>query len=208
MTVAQTSKKNLQKSLQEKIKQLKGLVKDTHFAESLIDEILSLKGQLDVEATELYVRSKDVIEVMDFDSVKFEICTTGVLFHAKSGYTAFIEPRCRALYGELMEVLTAKKRLSTLTEEKLAKEDPEQIEAIEQTFSAWVHNLEMPVASSISPIILFKTVTAFLKVFGEETDRILKTPLKDVTAEDLQDIADKELQEEALDAVAAQIKQD
>ena len=99
----------MKKKLQEKTKQLTAISKDAHFAESLIEDILSIKAQMCVEATELYVREKDVIEVFDFDSVCFKVCTTGILFHAKSGYTTWIEPRCRSLFVDIVEMLKAKK---------------------------------------------------------------------------------------------------
>lgn len=204
--VQESLEQNLKKKLQEKTKQLVGISKDAHFAETLIEEILTLKAQLDVEATEFCVRSKDVLEEYDLDSVKFTICNNGIVFHAKSGYTTFIEPRCKALFGELLEIIREKKRINSLSDDEKSELDEEQIDAIEQTFAAWVHILEMPVASSISPIILFKVATEFLKVFNEETTRILETPLAAETAERLQEVADRKAQEEVLDAMAEHIK--
>ena len=89
-TMAQTKSTSIQNNLLEKSKQLTAVSKDPHFSESLIEDILNLKAQMCVEATELYVREKDVIEVLDFDSVCFKICTTGILFHSKSVYTTWI----------------------------------------------------------------------------------------------------------------------
>ena len=116
--MAHTQPTPLQKKLLEKTKQLVAISKDAHFAESLIEDILNLKAQKCVEATELYVREKDVFEVLDFDSVCFKIGTTGILFHAKSGYTAWIEPRCRALFGEIVEMLKDKKEILAISEEE------------------------------------------------------------------------------------------
>ena len=161
-----------------------------------------------VEATELYVREKDVIEVLDFDSVCFKICTTGILFHAKSGYTTWIEPRCRALFGEIVEMLKAKKEILALSDEERKNLDSEELEMREQLFNAWVHVLEMPVASSISPKILFDTVTAFLKSFREETERMLNKPLHEENVQDLVDNANAQQAEELLDGLAEQMKDD
>ena len=161
-----------------------------------------------VEATELYVREKDVIEVLDFDSVCFKICTTGILFHAKSGYTTWIEPRCRALFGEIVEVLKTKKESMALSEEERNNLDSEELEMREQVFNAWVHTLEMPVAASISPKILFETAAAFLKSFREETDRMLNQPLNEENVQDLVDNANAQQAEELLDGLAEQMKDD
>lgn len=198
----------MKKKLQEKTKQLTAISKDAHFAESLIEDILSIKAQMCVEATELYVREKDVIEVFDFDSVCFKVCTTGILFHAKSGYTAWIEPRCRGLFGEIVEMLKAKKEILALSEEERKNFDAEELDMREQFFNAWVHTLEMPVAASISPKILFDTAAAFLKSFREETDRMLNQLLHEENAQDLIDNANAQQAEELLDGLAEQMKDD
>ena len=198
----------MKKKLQEKTKQLTAISKDAHFAESLIEDILSIKAQMCVEATELYVREKDVIEVFDFDSVCFKVCTTGILFHAKSGYTAWIEPRCRALFGEIVEMLKAKKEILALSEEERKNFDAEELDMREQFFNAWVHTLEMPVAASVSPKILFDTAAAFLKSFREETDRMLNQPLHEESVKDLIENANAQQAEELLDGLAEQMKEE
>ena len=192
----------------EKTKQLVAISKDAHFAESLIEDILNLKAQMCVEATELYVREKDVIEVLDFDSVCFKICTTGILFHAKSGYTTWIEPRCRALFGEIVEMLKAKKEILALSEEERKSLDSEELEMKEQFFNAWVHTLEMPVAASVSTKILFDTASAFLKSFREENDRMLNQPLHEDNVQDLIENSNAQQAEELLDGLAEQMKED
>ena len=161
-----------------------------------------------VEATELYVREKDVIDVLDFDSVCFKICTTGILFHAKSGYTTWIEPRCRALFGEIVEMLKDKKEILAISEEERKNSDSEEIDIKEQFFNAWVHILEMPVAASVSPKILFDTATAFLKSFREETNRMLNQPLHEENVKDLIDNANSQQAEELLDGLAEQMKEE
>ena len=204
--MAQTKTTPIQKKLLEKTKQLVAISKDAHFAESLIEDILRLKAQMCIESTELYVREKDVVEVFDFDSVCFKVCTTGILFHAKSGYTTWIEPRCRALFGEIVEMLKSKKEILALSEEERKNLDAEELDMREQFFNAWVHTLEMPVAASISPKILFDTATAFLKSFREETDRMINQPLHEENAQDLIDNANAQQVEELLDGIAEQMK--
>ena len=206
--MAQTKTTSIQNKLLEKTKQLTAISKDPQFAESLIEDILNLKAQMCVEATELYVREKDVIEVLDFDSVCFKICTTGILFHAKSGYTTWIEPRCRALFGEIVEMLKDKKEILAISEEERKNSDSEEIDIKEQFFNAWVHILEMPVAASVSPKILFDTATAFLKSFREETNRMLNQPLHEENVQDLIDNANSQQAEELLDGLAEQMKEE
>lgn len=149
----------------------------------------------------------DVIDTLDFDTVSFKVCKTGILFHAKSGYTSWIEPRCRALFGELFEMLKAKKEILEKSPEEIKEMDAEELDMREQYLSAWIHTLQMPVAASISPLILFKTATAFISVFREETERMLEQPLKEETVEDLIANDDAQKQAEVLDAMAEQIKE-
>ena len=78
----------------------------------------------------------------------------------------------------------------------------------EQFFNAWVHTLEMPVAASVSPKILFDTATAFLKSFREETDRMLNNPLHEESVQDLIENANAQQAEEILDGLAEQMKDD
>lgn len=80
--------------------------------------------------------------------------------------------------------------------------DEEEVDMREQYFSAWVHTLQMPVAASISPVILFKTAAAFLAAFNEESERMLNQPLKEETVEDLIANDDAQKQEAVLDAMA------
>lgn len=178
-----------------------------HFAESLIEDVLSLKSQLDIEPTELHVPVSDVIEEIDLGAVCFKVCKTGIMFHAKSGYTSWVEARCVSLYTALSEMLAEHKRLSNLTDEQMTADDEQQAENIRLYRDAWIHMLEMPIASSISPMILFPVVTEFLRAFGEETKNMLEQPLHEETAEDLQANAEAEQKEAMLDAMAAQIKE-
>lgn len=85
--------------------------------------------------------------------------------------------------------------------------DEDEVDMREQYFSAWVHTLEMPVASSISPAILFTVASAFLKVFGEESERMLNQPLKEETVEDLIANDDAQKQEAVLDAMAEHLNE-
>ena len=199
--------KSLQEKLEEKKKQLVAISKDAHFAKSLIEDLLSLQSQKCIEPTELHVPVSDVIDTLDFDAVSFKVCKTGLLFHAKSGYTVWIEPRCRALFGELFEILKAKKELLEKSPEEIKEMDEEEVDMREQYFSAWVHTLQMPVAASISPVILFKTAAAFLATFNEESERMLNQPLKEETVEDLIANDDAQKQEAVLDAMAEQLNE-
>ena len=105
-------------------------------------------------------------------------------------------------------MLKAKKEILALSEEERKNLDSEELEIKEQFFNAWVHTLEMPVAASVSPKILFDTASAFLKSFREETDRMLNQPLHEENVQDLIDNANAQQTEELLDGLAEQMKED
>ena len=105
-------------------------------------------------------------------------------------------------------MLKAKKEILALSEEERKNLDSEDLEMKEQFFNAWVHTLEMPVAASVSPKILFDTASSFLKSFREETDRMLNQPLHEENVQDLIENSNAQQAEELLDGLAEQIKED
>ena len=113
-----------------------------------------------------------------------------------------------AFFGEIVEMLKAKKEILALSEAECKKFDAEELDMRDQFFNDWIHTLEMPVAASVSPKILFDTATAFLKSFREETDRMLNQPLHEGSVKDLIENANAQQAEELLDGLAEQMKDD
>ena len=105
-------------------------------------------------------------------------------------------------------MLKAKKEILALSEEERKNFDAEELDMREQFFNAWVHTLEMPVAASVSPKILFETATAFLKSFREETERMLSQPLHEENVQDLIDNSNVQQAEVLLDGIAEQMKEE
>ena len=99
-------KQELKKKLDEVKAQLKTNSKDTHFADTLISELLSLKGQIDVEPLELNVGKK----IVDFKGEAFEIVKTdrGIMYHEYGGYTIYTTENNNALYTTLADYVDNK----------------------------------------------------------------------------------------------------
>lgn len=101
---------------------LKGICSDQHYATSLIDEILSLKGQLSIVPTELYVPLDEVLEEYDFGHFKLLDTLKGVIIKT-TGYCIYVEMRIQSLYGQVKALMEYKKRYDTLTEEERSNYD-------------------------------------------------------------------------------------
>jgi len=191
--------KQLAEKLEQKRKNLIANANDAHFTTTLIDDILSLKGQLDVEPIELEVRCKDVIKEYDFDTFVFKVCNNGILFQTKGGFNTFVEPRCMSLYGSLNDLLAKYDHLS--------EESEEDKKVFDQYMSAWTHTLQIPVGASLSPVILFETATKYLEKFMEVSDDLMKQVLKEETPEDHIANAEQARTAEVLDEMAEQVKE-
>ena len=112
------------------------------------------------------------------------------------------------MFGEIVEMLKDKKEILAISDEERKSVDSEELDIKEQFFNAWVHILEMPVAASVSPKILFDTATAFLKSFREETNRMLNQPLHEENVQDLIENSNAQQAEELLDGIAEQMKEE
>lgn len=112
-----------QKELKEKIKEtsikLKGICNDAKFADALIDELLSLKGQYDVEPTLVHVPVTSVIKTYDFNHFRLYRTDKGIVFHM-GGMYQLIPPMMQTLYGQLNFILDQKDKYVALSDEEKA----------------------------------------------------------------------------------------
>ena len=111
-------KQELKNKIEEVVNQIKTNSKDAKFADSLIDKLLSLKGQLDVEPMRFGIPEKDVIKEYDNDSIRFVRCKGYIAFQAKGGFSVFVSPRMSALYQHLEGLLDMKDNFDNLTEKQ------------------------------------------------------------------------------------------
>lgn len=80
--------------------------------------MLSLKGQLDIEPTRLYVPEKDVIKEYDNDSLRIVRCKSGNIWELKRGIETYVKPTARGLYDFLEGLCIAKDKYDELTEQE------------------------------------------------------------------------------------------
>lgn len=110
-------KKELKKAIDDVVAKIKTNSKDSHFADSLVDRLLSLKGQYDVEPTRIHIEEKDVVKEYDFDASSFVKCKQCIIYHAKSGMDIIVKPSMKLLYEHLDILLGMKEDDENLSEE-------------------------------------------------------------------------------------------
>lgn len=110
-------KKELKKQIDTVVGQIKSNSKDVHFADKLIDSLLSLKGQYDVEPTRVYICEKDVVKEYDFDNVRFVCCKGCIIYEAKGGMKMIVYPTMKGLYEHLGVLLDMKDNYDTLNDD-------------------------------------------------------------------------------------------
>ena len=83
-----TDKNTLKQKLEETKAKIKSNSKDAHFADSLISDLLSIKGQLEHEPTLVHIAEVDIVS--RFDGAHFEMCVTKdgtAVYRTRGGYT-------------------------------------------------------------------------------------------------------------------------
>ncbi len=127
-------KKILKERLNEIKNQLRTNAKDVHFFDKLIDEALSLKGQMGVDPIALDCGK----EVDEWKGETFRITLTdkGVLYHEYGGYSVFVTPNNEALYDVLSDLVVNKGEYAAL--------EGEQKENFESLLTIIAYNLSVP----------------------------------------------------------------
>lgn len=110
-------KEALNKQIDEVSAQIVSNSKDARFAKKLVDELLSLKGQYDVEEVVMIVRAKDVLNEYDNDNIVLMRCKQCIIWRHRGGFSVVVEPRMRGLYEWLDGLLSLKDDEDKLTED-------------------------------------------------------------------------------------------
>lgn len=185
-------KKILKERLDDVKKQLRTNAKDVHFFDKLIDEALSLKGQMGIEPVALDCGK----EVDEWKGETFRITLTdkGVLYHEYGGYSVFVTPNNTALYDVLSDLVVNKDEYAGL--------DGDKKENFEALLTIIAYNLALPRISFMDKDfpqeIAIKTMEFLRKMFDNLTNKELQdeTPQEDAAFK-AATLALEELKEEA-----------
>jgi hypothetical protein len=171
-------KEELKSRLEEVKNQIKTNSKDAHFAEKLIDEALSLKGQLSVEPV-LLDCGKEEYSVSDEN---FTITKTnkGMLYHTTGGYSIFATPQCISLHEELLSVLTLLKE----EEQGIKADTVEEEENIELLIRAISHVLNIPMIAFGDHAFMYQIATLVVEYINKTYEELMNKELQEETIEE------------------------
>lgn len=160
------NKEELKKRIEELKNQIKTNSVDKHFAEKLLEDLVSAKGQYDVEEAELIIPKKDVVKEYDFDSFKFVRTKKGILFHVRGGFDTFVSIRMTSLYERLSSLLELKDRYENLVEEER--------KAYDSIFTANYYVLSMPFLLSPFDEEFFEAASKNIEVLNNAYEKYVK----------------------------------
>lgn len=166
-------KKAIKKELDETLIQLKNNSKDAKFAEKLIDKAMSLKGQLDVEETELSIPVSDVKKRYDFGAFEVLDCKGGILFHVHGGYFSYVTMRMVSLYEHLRAVLEMYDNINDADE--LQKNVTTAV-----VNATWI-DMQIPLNIGLSDDMLFEFAELAVNKLKELQDKMVNAELQEET---------------------------
>lgn len=188
-------KKVLKERLNEAKNQLRTNAKDVHFFDKLIDEALSLKGQMGVDPIVLDCGKEE--DEWAGETFRITLTNKGVLYHEYGGYSVFVTPNNAALYEVLSDLVTNK--------ENYAKLEGEQAENFKALLTIIAYNLSIPRISFMDKDfpqeIAIKTMEFLRKMYEE----FMEKELQEETPKEDAEFKDATMALEELNAVASEM---
>lgn len=173
-------KKILKERLADVKKQLRTNAKDVHFFDKLIDEALSLKGQMGVDPIALDCGKEE--DEWAGETFRITLTNKGVLYHEYGGYSVFVTPNNTALYEVLSDLV--------VNRDEYAKLEGEKKENFESLLTIIAYNLSLPRISFMDrdfpQEIALKTMEFLRKMYEELIEQPLQeeTPKEDAVFKD------------------------
>ena len=164
-------KKVLKERLDDIVNQIKTNSKDVHFADKLIGDLLSTKGQMMVEPTALDC-GKTVDEYKG-ETFRVTLTDRGVLYHEYGGYSVFATPNARALYETLEDMVVNKEKYASATDEEK--------ENIELSMSAIGYCLAVPKIAFGDADLMFEIAKMVIEYIRGKYEELMSEPLQDET---------------------------
>ena len=188
-------KKEIKKSMDETVLKLKGICKDAKYADTLIDKLLSLKGQYDVEALAFNVKEKDKVKEYDYDSFVITVYTSGIMFKNRGGYHVWISPRMETLYNFMLSFIHMKDDYEEL--------DENQRRVYNIALVAITYIFNAPIYAPLDDDFFFGVAADIKGRLEALVDKLNKEPLHDET---YVDDAEFENQREVIEEITKDIK--
>lgn len=164
-------KKILKERLDDVKKQLRTNAKDVHFFDKLIDEALSLKGQMGVEPIALDCGKEE--DEWKGDTFRITLTNKGVLYHEYGGYSVFVTPNNIALYEALADLVENK--------EKYSKLEGEEKENFDSLLAIIAYNLSLPRISFLDREFPQEIAIRVMEFIQNMYDTLMQKPLQEET---------------------------
>ena len=172
-------KKVLKERFNEVKKQILANSKDSHWAKNAIDELVSLKGQLDHEPTIVYLPTKDVEKQFNGETYEMSIMKDGTaVYHTYGGYTVVAKPNLTSLAGTIEEYVNSKDYVLTLSEEEKAN--------LQLSLSAFSYIMSLPTFAFSDLAFTYDIAGSIVSFLREKSETLLNDELKDETREDIE----------------------
>ena len=150
---------------------MKANSKDAHFADTLISDLLSLKGQIEHEPTLVHVALDDIQKEFKGNTYEMGITKDGqAIYHVYGGYTIVVDPRMIGLHEELCRFLNLEDNTEEYTEEE------RDLILTDREVSAWVLSAPMYAFSSID--LKYKIATDIVEWLNAQTQEMLNAELQ------------------------------
>lgn len=166
--------KNKKKALKEQIEitkeQIRSNSKDVAFANKLIGNLLSLKGQFDLDPSILHVSTKEVIKSFDFETFVIHVCQTSAIIQYKGGYVVVVDMRMRALFEFIVQLCALKNKYNTLTEDER--------KGYNGSLFGITLLMQIPLFATVDDEFFFKIVKYVGDELGEMFERYSNMPLE------------------------------
>lgn len=185
-------KEELKSKLKELQAQFKANSKDAHFAQTLWDEIMSVKGQLDVEPSLVHIAIDDIVSELEGDTFTMAVTKNGdAVYHVKGGYT-IIADGCRmvSLAETIKGYIEHKNIVETL--------DEADRELYDLDLSATSYVLNVPMFAFSDPELKYDIATICIQHLRKVYDEAMNAPLQDETPEENKAFEDATLALETL----------
>lgn len=167
-------KKVLKERLDDLVAQIKLNSKDAHFADKLIGDVLSVKGQMMVEPLVLDCGKEQ--DEWKGETFCITLTNKGVLYHEYGGYSVFVTPNNEALYDVLVDLV--------INKDEYAELDGEQKESFESLLTIIAYNLSLPRISFMDKDfpqeIAIQTITFIRNMY----DNLMNNELQEETVEE------------------------
>lgn len=169
--------------LKERFNEVKNLIvtnsKDAHWAKNALDELVSLKGQLDHEPTIVHVPVEKIERTVKGETFEIHKMKDGtVVYHVYGGYTVVVDSRMNTLNNAILDYMELIESANDMTGE-------EKVNA-ELSISAFGYIMSCPIFAFVNAEFTFDMASKIVQFLRETSNELLNEELLDETNADIE----------------------